>query len=203
MGTIGYARVSTVDQDAGHEAQIKELRAAGCEEIFEERVSSVDMAAREKLAEAIRYARKGDVFVVTKLDRLARNVGHLMQIVNELKGKGVALRILDLGIDTSSATGELVLTLLGGIAQFERSIMLERQREGIKKAKADGKLRGRAPTAMAKAKEVMALINDGVSPTDAARRLGIGRRSVYRVIDLVGRGETAPTLEHWPKAAMR
>lgn len=203
MSIVGYARVSTVDQDAGHEAQLAALKAAGCDEIFEERVSSVDMAGRAKLTEAMRYVRKGDVFVVTKLDRLARNISHLMQIVDDLKSKGAALRILDLGIDTGSATGELILTLLGGIAQFERSIMLERQREGIARAKREGRLKGRAPSVLARAAEIMALIDAGVGPTDVARQLGVGRKSVYRVMDHVRRGADMPDITAWPALERR
>lgn len=179
---VGYARTSTIDQVAGFEAQIAELEHAGCERIFKEQVSSVDVVAREQLAQAIAFARAGDVFVVTKLDRLARSVAHLMQIVGELEKRGVALRILNLGVDTGTPTGKLVLTMLGGIAEFERAIMLERQREGIAKAKRDGKYKGRKPTARAKTDQVRALKAQGIGPTEIAARLGIGRQSVYRIL---------------------
>jgi DNA invertase Pin-like site-specific DNA recombinase len=179
---VGYARTSTVEQTAGFEAQQAELKGAGCEQIFREQVSSVDVAAREKLAEALQFVRLGDVFVVTKLDRLARSVAHLMQITAELEGKGAALRILNLGVDTGTPTGKLILTVLGGIAQFEREIMLERQREGIAKAKAEGKFKGRKPTARAKADDVLALRKGGMGATEIAHKLGIGRNSVYRIL---------------------
>ena len=120
--------------------------------------------------------------MVTKLDRLARSVIHLGETVQRLRDKGVALRILDLGIDTASATGELVLNVLGSIAQFERQMMLERQREGIAKAKAEGRYRGRKPTARAKAPEIKALDAQGVSLSEIARRLQIGKSSVHRVL---------------------
>jgi DNA invertase Pin-like site-specific DNA recombinase len=149
----------------------------------------VDVVAREQLAAALGYVREGDALVVTRLDRLARSVAHLMEITEALSKKGVSLRILNLGIDTATPTGKLILTMLGGIAEFERSIMLERQREGIAKAKRDGKYKGRAPTARAKSAEVMKLLADGVKPGEVAKRLGIGRRSVYRIKD--GAGETA------------
>ena len=142
-------------------------------------VSSVDVANRTRLVDALEYTRKGDTLVVTKLDRLARSVRHLFEITETLSEKGAGLRILDLGIDT----GKLVLTVLGGIAQFEREIMLERQREGIAKAKAAGKYRGRRPTARAKADEVVALKGQGVGPTAIAKQLGIGRASVYRILE--------------------
>ena len=111
----------------------------GASESFEEQVSSVDVVKREALAEALAFARDGDTLIVTKLDRLARSVAHLVDVLAQLEGKGVALRILAMGIDTSTPTGKLMLTILGGVAEFEREIMLERQREGIAKAKADGK----------------------------------------------------------------
>ena len=133
---IGYARTSTVEQKAGFEAQLRELQAAGCEKVYQEQVSSV--VRREQLEQAIEYAREGDVLVVTKLDRLARSVAHLLALRDRLKAKGVALRILNMGLDTSTATGGMMMTVVGAIAQFEREMMLERQREGIAKAKGEG-----------------------------------------------------------------
>lgn len=179
---IGYARTSTTDQKAGLEAQERDLLAAGCERLFIEQVSSVDMVAREQLATALDFVRDGDVLVVTKLDRLARSVSHLLDVSARLKAKGAALRILDLAIDTSTATGELLLTMVGAIAQFERAIMLERQREGIAKAKAEGKYRGRKPTAQAKGAAARELAADGVRPDEIAKRLGISRASAYRLL---------------------
>ena len=179
---VGYARTSTLDQTAGLEAQQRDLEAAGVGKLFSEQVSSVDVAKREALESALDYLREGDALVVTKLDRLARSVAHLMQIVERIQAKGAALRILNLGIDTSTPTGKLMLTMLGGVAEFERDIMLERQREGIAKAKAEGKYKGRKPTAQAKAEDVKALKEQGVPASEIAKRLGIGRASVYRII---------------------
>ena len=119
-------------------------------------ISSV--AKRPKLEETIKFVRKGDTLVVTKLDRLARSVKDLTEIESELELKGVSLKILSLNIDTATPTGRLMFHMLGAIAEFERDLMLERQREGIAKAKAEGKYKGRKPTAMAKTDEVMALI---------------------------------------------
>ena len=179
---IGYARTSTLDQRASIEAQVHQLTEAGCEKVFQEQVSSVDVKNRHELAQALEFVREGDTLVVTKLDRLARSVAHLQEITQTLQARGSALRILDLGIDTGKATGKLILTVLGGIAEFEREIMLERQREGIAKARAAGKYRGRKPTARAKSDEVLALRTQGVGATDIAKRLGIGRASVYRIL---------------------
>jgi len=179
---IGYARTSTLDQKAGLEAQQRDLDEAGCDKVFVEQVSSVDVVARTELAAALGFIREGDVLVVTKLDRLARSVAHLMEVLAALDAKGASLRILGLGIDTATSTGKLMLTILGGVAEFERGIMLERQREGIAKAKSLGKYKGRQPTAMAKRSEITDLTNQGVGATEIAKRLGIGRASVYRAL---------------------
>lgn len=179
---VGYARTSTLDQKAGIEAQLRELEAVGCERLFREQVSSVDVVKREQLALALDFVREGDTLVVTKLDRLARSVAHLLSVLEALKAKGAELRILNMGIDTGTPTGKLMLTMLGGVAEFEREIMLERQREGIAKAKAEGKYKGRKPTAQAKADEVRKLVAAGVGATEIAKRLGIGRASVYRIV---------------------
>jgi len=140
VAVIGYARTSTLHQDAGLDAQLRQLEALGCDKVFSEQVFSVADLAR--LSAALEYVREGDTFVVTKLDRLARSVAHLVEIVGALEGKGVALKILDLGMDTNTPTGRLMLTVIGAIAQFEREIMIERQREGIAAARAEGKYRG-------------------------------------------------------------
>lgn len=183
---IGYARTSTIDQKAGFEAQDRELRALGCEKVFAEQVSSVDVAERSELAAALEFVRTGDTLVVAKLDRLARSVRHLLDILEVLSAKGAHLKIVGLGIDTNTPTGKLLITMLGGIAEFEREIMLERQREGIAKAKAAGKYKGRKPTARAKADDVIRLHKDGVGATAIASQLGIGRASVYRVLSSAG-----------------
>jgi DNA invertase Pin-like site-specific DNA recombinase len=177
---IGYARTSTLEQIAGFEAQKRDLEAAGCSKVFAEQVSSV--AQREQLEAAIDYLRDGDSLVVTKLDRLARSMRDLLDIVGRIEAKGAGLRILAMNLDTTTATGKLMLNVLGSVAEFERAMMLERQREGIAKAKAEGKFKGRAPTARAKAGEVEAMLAAGESPTVVAKKLGIGRSSVYRAM---------------------
>jgi DNA invertase Pin-like site-specific DNA recombinase len=117
-----------------------------------------------------------------KLDRLARSVAHLVSLGERLDAKGVSLKVLEQAIDTSTPTGRLMFNMLGAIAQFERELMLERQREGVAKAKAEGKYRGRAPTARAKANEVRRLHSESVGATEIAKRLRISRASVYRVL---------------------
>lgn len=188
---IGYARTSTVDQKAGLEAQIRDLVAASCEKQFVEQVSSVDVAAREKLNEALEYIREGDTLIVTRLDRLARSVPHLLEILAKIAAKGASLRILAMGFDTSNPTGKLMLTILGSIAEFEREIMLERQREGIARAKAAGKYQGRKPTARARSKDVIAMHQAGAGATEIAKVTGMGRASVYRILNDTAGGGTA------------
>ena len=180
---IGYARTSTAEQRAGLEAQLRDLSAAGCERLFSEQVSSV--AQRNELAAAVDFAREGDVFMVTKPDRLARSTADLLGIVARLDVKKVSLVVLSMGgqtVDTRTATGKLMLTMLAAVAAFERDLMLERQREGIAKAKAEGAYKGRAPTARRQADDVLALLANGVRPADVAKRVGIGRASVYRIM---------------------
>jgi DNA invertase Pin-like site-specific DNA recombinase len=184
---VGYARTSTVEQHAGLDAQVRDLRAAGCEKVFSEQVSSV--AKRATLEQALEFVRDGDVFMVTKPDRLARSTADLLSIVERLEAKGIGLVILSMGgqqIDTRSSTGKLMLTMLAAVAAFERDLMLERQREGIAKAKADGKYRGRAPTARRQAPEVLRLKAAGMKPTEIAGQVGIGRASVYRILGDAG-----------------
>jgi DNA invertase Pin-like site-specific DNA recombinase len=177
---VGYARTSTLEQVAGLEAQLRELAQLGCKKIFSEQASSV--GPRPELERTLEFLREGDALVVTKLDRLARSVTHLGEIVRTLEGKGVGLRIVNMGIDTTGPTGKLMLNILASVAQFEREMMLERQREGVAKAKAEGKYKGRKPTARAKATEIMKLRAEGVSMAEIAERLSIGKASVHRVL---------------------
>jgi DNA invertase Pin-like site-specific DNA recombinase len=124
----------------------------------------------------------GDSLVVTKTCRLARSVADLVAIIERLEKKGLNLRILSMGIDTATPTGRLMLNLLASISQFEREVMLERQREGVAKAKAEGKYKGRKPTARAKSDQILELYRQGLSREGIASQLGIGVASVYRVL---------------------
>ena len=184
---IGIARTSTLEQKAGLEAQLRELEAYGCEKIYQEQVSSV--AEREQLNAALSALRSGDKLVVTKLDRLARSVKHLGEIVEAINKADASLVILDMGgtaIDTSNPTGKLILNVMSSVAQFEREMMLERQREGIAKAKAEGKYKGRKPTARAKTEMVLLAKKQGLSPTQIMRDLGISKTSYYRILEAAG-----------------
>lgn len=178
---IGYCRTSTLDQKYGLEAQIDALNEQGVEKVFSEQVSSI--ADRPELESALEFCREGDVLVVTKLDRLARSIHDLWKIVDRLESKKVELRILDLNLDTSTPTGRLMLSMMGALAQFERENLLTRQREGILRAKAEGKFKGRVPTARAKKAEIQRLAVTGMKPTQIAQQLGISRASVYRYWD--------------------
>lgn len=182
---VGYARTSTLEQEAGLEAQIRDLKALGVEKVYREQVSSV--ATRKQLDAVLDFVREGDVLVVTKLDRLARSVVHLGKILDALEAKGVGLRIVNLGVDTTTPTGKLMVNVLAGVAQFEREMMLERQREGIAKAKAENKYKGRPAKIPAQADEVRRLAEEGLSMAKIAKRLDIGVASVHRII---GKGST-------------
>ena len=181
---VGYGRTSSADQKAGLAAQDRDLRAAGCERLFSEQVSSV--ARRDVLAECLAFVRSGDVLVVTKPDRLARSTRELLTIEADLSTRGVGLVVLSMGgerLDTRNPTSKLMLTILAGVATWEREIMKERQIEGIAAAKAAGAYKGRQPTARRQAGEVARLHAEGIKPAAIAKRLGIGRSSVYRALE--------------------
>jgi DNA invertase Pin-like site-specific DNA recombinase len=182
MGEIvGYARTSTLDQAAGLADQEAELRSAGVTTLYSEKVSGAD-TERPQLQEALRFLRKGDTFVVTKPDRLARSTVDLLTIVQGLTKRDVTVRLLSMGIDTATATGKLLLTMLAGVAEFERALMLERQRAGIAAAKAAGRYKGRVPTARRKTDEVLRLKSEGLGMNEVAQRAGVSRASAYRIV---------------------
>jgi len=178
---VGYARTSGVEQQHGLEAQVSELKAAGCTRIYSEQISSID-ANRQQLKEALLFLREGDEFVCTRPDRLARNTSELVRIVDELSNRGVRVRLLSMNIDTQTSTGKLLLTMMGAVATFERDIMLERQRVAIARAKAEGKFKGRAPTARRKSSEVYKLNSAGFSASEIQKITGISRASYYRIM---------------------
>jgi DNA invertase Pin-like site-specific DNA recombinase len=176
---VGYARTSTTDQ-AGLAAQERDLGAAGSEKVFSEQVSSIGQ--RDVLATCIAYLREGDCLMVCKPDRLARSTSNLLAIEADLSARGIGLIVLSMGgerLDTRNPTSKLMLTILAGVGTWEREIMLERQREGIAKAKSDGRYKGRPPSIDASAiRDALAL---GEAPAKLARRLGVARSTVYRL----------------------
>ena len=143
------------------------------------------VAERDQLEAALNALRPDDKLVAIRLDRLARSVQHLGQIIERVNNAGAALVILDMGgsaVDTSNATGKLILNVMSSVSQFEREMMLERQREGIAKAKAEGKYKGRKPTARAKTDMVKLALDKGVSKAQICKDLEISKSSLYRII---------------------
>jgi len=178
MAVYGYARVSTTDQNLT--VQEEALRAAGCDVIRTEKVSGTTRNGRAELETLLQFLRPGDTLMVTRIDRLARSIGDLQDLVRELEAKGVALKATEQPIDTSTAAGKAFLGMLGVFAEFETNIRKERQLEGIAKAKAEGVYKGRKPSI--NTAELMALKAEGLGATEIAKRLGIGRASVYRIL---------------------
>ena len=178
MPVIGYARVSTTDQNL--ELQENALHAAGCEIIRSEKRSGTTTAGRDELRTVLDFLRKGDVLMVTRIDRLARSIGDLQDIVRAVKARGASLRATEQPIDTSMAAGKCFLDMLGVFAEFETNLRRERQLEGIADAKARGVYKGRkASIDPAKVKQMKA---DGMGPSAIAKALRIGRASVYRAL---------------------
>ncbi|TVV76031.1 recombinase family protein [Sphingomonas solaris] len=176
---IGYARVSSAGQSLN--LQLEALRSAGCEKIYSEKRSGRSAADRPELSRALDQMRTGDTFIVTRLDRLARSLGDLHRLVERMIAEGVEFRCLQQGgVDTSTSTGKLLLGILGSVAEFENDIRRERQRDGIEKAKAEGRYNGRPATIDADA--IRKLKADGVGAGEIAKQLRIGRASVYRVL---------------------
>lgn len=182
MRSYGYARVSSAEQDL--EIQIDALRRAGCDVIRHEKVSATSRAGRTELQNLLDFLRDGDSLVVTRVDRLARSVKDLQDIVHDLRSRGVNLRATEQPIDTSTPAGKAFLDMLAVFAEFETSLRRERQMEGIAKAKAKGVYKGRRPSI--DQVQIRELRNAGLGATEIAKRLGIGRASVYRLLQSSG-----------------
>ena len=178
MSNVGYARVSSAGQDL--DIQLAALKAAGCDVIRSEKVSGTSTEGRAELQTVLAFLRRGDTLMVTKIDRLARSIADLSNIARELNSKGVALKATDQPIDTSSAAGKAFLGMLGVFAEFETNIRRERQLEGIAAAKKAGVYKGRPATI--RAEDIAKLKADGLGASEIAKRLKIGRASVYRVL---------------------
>jgi DNA invertase Pin-like site-specific DNA recombinase len=178
MRLYGYARVSTIDQDLSLQKQA--LKAAGCEVVRAEKASGSSRAGREELERLLDFLQEGDVLMVTRIDRLARSIGDLQDIVRLLKSKKVALKATEQPIDTSTAAGKAFLDMLGVFAEFESNLRRERQLEGIAKAKSEGVYKGRKPSISRD--KVVSLRKEGLGATEIAKQLKIGRASVYRLL---------------------
>jgi DNA invertase Pin-like site-specific DNA recombinase len=179
MSIIGYARVSSTDQDLS--IQETALRAAGCEVIRAEKRSGTSTQGREELRTVLDFLRRGDVLMVTRIDRLARSIGDLQDIVRTVKARGASLKATEQPIDTSTAAGKCFLDMLGVFAEFETNLRRERQLEGIARAKVEGVYKGR-PASIDAAK-VRAMKAEGMGATEIAKALKIGRASVYRALE--------------------
>ena len=175
---LGYARISTSDQDL--EVQRRRLREeAGAIRVFEDVISGKSFD-RPGLAELLGYARPGDTVCVVRLDRLGRSLKELLETVDGFKARGLAFRSLEERLDTASAAGELVFHVFGAIAHFERRLIVERTRDGISAARARGKRPGRPPLDADKLASALTLIQAGQRPAQAAKQLGLGRSTLYR-----------------------
>ena len=177
MPRYGYARVSTTDQDLS--LQRAALERAGCTVIRAEKVSGTSTQGRQELRTLLDFLRPGDELVVTRVDRLARSIGDLQDIVRELREKGVALVATEQPVDTSTSAGKAFLDMLGVFAEFETNLRRERQMEGIAKAKARGVCRGRKSSI--KREDVVRLLEEGIGPSAVARQLRISRTSMWRL----------------------
>jgi len=180
MSLVGYARVSTTDQDLS--IQLELLRAAGCKKVFSEKISGAQKKGRTKLEDCLEYLREDDTLIVTRIDRLSRSLRDLQNLVYELKDQGIYLKATEQPIDTSTASGKAFLDMLGVFAEFETNLRRERQLEGIAKAKKEGKYKGRQPTARAKSYQVITLVREGFTRQAIADKLDIGIASVYRIL---------------------
>lgn len=184
MALYGYARVSTTDQDLTIQQQA--LRAAGCQVIRSEKRTGTKREGRTELDLLLEFLRDGDTLVVTRIDRLARSMKDLQDIVHDLKGKGVALKATEQPIDTGTAAGKAFLDMLGVFAEFETNLRRERQMEGIAAAKAKGVYKGR-PATIDPAEVRRLYLEERLGPAAIARRLGVARSSIYRVVPELNR----------------
>ena len=176
----GYARVSTTEQDLT--VQIDALKAAGCEAIRSEKVSGTSTQGRDELNTLLEFMRSGDELVITRIDRLARSMRDLQNIVYDLNKKGVSISATEQSINTNTPEGKCFLDMLGVFAEFETNLRKERQMEGIAKAKAKGVYKGRKPSV--DVNRVKELRDSGLGPSAIAKELGIGRASVYRALQV-------------------
>jgi DNA invertase Pin-like site-specific DNA recombinase len=179
MANVGYARVSTSDQNP--KMQEDALRQAGCSQVFVDRASGT-LAERPQLTAAMAYLREGDVLVVWRLDRLGRSLQHLVHAIGDLRARGIGFRSLTEAIDTATPSGTLMLHLFGAFAQFERDLIAERTNAGLAAARARGRKGGRKPLMTPRKANVAREMYDGGQSTVAeiAETIGVSRATVYR-----------------------
>jgi DNA invertase Pin-like site-specific DNA recombinase len=189
MANVGYARVSTTDQDPA--LQLDALATAGCDRVFQDQASGAK-ADRPGLAAAMSFVRAGDVLVVWKLDRLGRSLPHLIETVNDLEARGVAFRSLTETIDTLTPGGRLIFHIFGALGQFERDLIRERTRAGLAAAVARGRKGGRKPVVTEdKLRRAKALVDQGLTVREAAARVKVGKTALYAALDVKAPGEAA------------
>jgi DNA invertase Pin-like site-specific DNA recombinase len=177
----GYARVSSVGQDLS--IQLDALTAAGCTVVRSQKVTGASADGREELATLLQFLREGDTLMVTRIDRLARSLRDLQNIVHDLRQRSVTLKATEQPIDTSTAAGKCFLDMLGVFAEFETNLRRERQVEGIARAKVNGIYAGKGRPASIDVARIREMKAQGLGATAIAKALGIGRASVYRVLE--------------------
>ena len=189
MALIGYARVSTVEQDTA--LQTDALRKAGCDKIFEDTVSGAK-AERPGLAAALAYVREGDALVVWRLDRLGRSLPHLIETVGALEARGVGFRSLTEAIDTTTSGGRLIFHVFGALGQFERDLIRERTKAGLTAAAARGRKGGRKPVVTAdKLQRAREHLANGLNVREAAARLKVGKTALYAALQAARSGRAS------------
>ena len=178
MARIGYARVSSIDQDLDN--QVAKLKAEGCEIVRSEKVSGGSREGRVELETVIQFLRPGDELVVARLDRLGRDTRDVLNLIHECEQRGAFVTVLDPHVSTRGDMGQIVLTVLGMVAQMERRFIKERQREGILVAKAKGRYQG-GKRRFDRA-EIQHLRSEGLGPSEISKRVGCSRMHIYRIL---------------------
>lgn len=182
MSLIGYARVSTAEQNT--DDQVRRLTEAGCTKVFVDRGVSGKLASRPQWDACLAYLRSGDVLVTIKLDRMGRSLQHLLKVSNEIAERGIGLKVLDQPIDTTSPAGRLFFNMVASFAEFERDLIVERTHEGLRTARSKGHKSGRKPKLSPKQVEAVRQMHaNGKNVTDLAETFNVSRPLIYRVLE--------------------
>lgn len=186
---VGYARVSTNSQSDSLETQEATLREQGCEKVFHDTISGAK-SKRPGLNKALEFMRDGDVLVVTRLDRLGRTALDTLRTIDSLSKKGVPVIMLSPELDTRTKEGKLMVTIMSGLAEFERDLLIERTKEGLAAAKARGRMGGRPPSITAKKRAALVkMVAEGHGVAETGELLGISRAHAYRILAQEGTDE--------------